>query len=29
MFNLQKFINIWTNILLRIYINVVTFETVE
>ena len=29
MFNLQKFVNIWTNILLRIYINVVTFETVE
>ena len=29
MFNLQKFINIWTNILLRIYINVMTFETVE
>lgn len=29
MFNLQNFINIWTNILLRIYINVMTFETVE
>lgn len=29
MFNLQKFINIWTNILLRIYINVMTFETVD
>ena len=29
MFNWQKFINIWTNILLRIDINVMTFETVE
>ena len=29
MFNWQKFINIWTNILLRIDINVMAFETVE